>query len=100
MVLTKRKLKELIQLERGSDLDSRKTAMMFKLERKYQRSIIELLDASESGKVLGDRYGVTEGCISRWRKRFGIVPIHGKCKNCNNYFPSSYKECPHCRQVV
>ena len=77
--LTKKRLKEIINLERGTDIDNIKTKKMFQLERQYQVSILELLDATVSGRVLGSKYGLSEGCISRWRKRFGVVPVHREC---------------------
>jgi len=97
--LTKSKLKALINLEHGGSIDKLKTARMFQLEREYQVSIVELLDGTVSGRVLGQRYKLTEGCISRWRKRFGIVPVHKNCYYCNGEFASSSKVCPYCGKV-
>ncbi len=96
MTLTKKKLKEMVQLERGSELDSLKTAAMFKLERQWQVSIVTLLDARVAGIVLAKKYGVDPSMISRWRKRFGIVLQTNKCLNCHTPFAVAYRQCPYC----
>ena len=70
-------LKRNVELERGQSVgEYLKTAVMFRLERKYNRSIYVLLSVSEgTGKALAKRYGVDASLISKWRKRLGIVDI-------------------------
>ena len=56
-----------------AELDKRKTAAMFMLERKYGKSIIELLsDTTITGYQLAHRLGIDPYKLSRWRKRLGI----------------------------
>ncbi len=96
MTLTKKKFKQMVQLEHGSDLDSLKTSAMFKLERQWHENIIQLLDPRQAGKVLAKKYGVSEAVISRWRKKFGLVPRTNNCLNCNTPYAVAYSQCPYC----
>ena len=96
MILTRKKLKQMAQLEHGSDLDSLKTAAMFKLERKWKANIIQLLDARVAGVVLAKKYGIDPSMVSRWRKKFGIVPMTNNCLNCNTPYAVAYSQCPYC----
>ena len=51
-----------------------KTAMMYRLERKYKKDIRWLLNPDRgSGRTLAIKYAVTESAISIWRKKLGIV---------------------------
>jgi len=55
-------------------LDGLKTAEMYRLERRFKRSIGELLSLNgRRMKDIGQQLGVTESCISKWRKRLGIT---------------------------
>ena len=96
MTLTKKKFKEMAQLERGSNLDSLKTKAMFQLERKYQVNIIQLLDGRQAGRVLAKKYELSEAVISRWRKKFGIVLLTNHCLNCHTPYAVAYTQCPYC----
>ncbi len=96
MSLTKKKFKEMVQLEHGSELDKLKTAAMFQLERKWQANIIQLLDARQAGKVLAKKYDLDEATISRWRMKFGLVPLTNKCLECHTPYAVAYTQCPYC----
>ena len=53
--------------------DTLKTAEMLRLELRYQVDIAVLLSPNRgTGRVLAEKYGVSESVISRWRKRLGI----------------------------
>ena len=69
-------------LELGVDIDdSLKTSRMFLLERKYNKTIRDLLAPNgktdiELAKELGE--GVTVSNICRWRKRLGIKVVNSR----------------------
>lgn len=93
---SRKQIKKFISLERGVDTDKLKTARMFLLEREWQTDICELLDGRQNGLMLAHRYGVTEACISKWRKRLGIQPIHQICPECGRTMPLAQKICGRC----
>ena len=67
-------LRRRVRRERGVDSsDGFKTAQMFKLERKYGKSIQELLSSDGlTGLQIAGMLGITEGAVSKWRKRFRL----------------------------
>jgi len=93
---SKSAIKKFVRLERGVNDDSLKTAKMFVLEREWQIDIFALLDGRQPGLVLARKYGVTEACISKWRKRLNIQPIHHICPGCGKTAPMSRRVCRFC----
>ena len=93
---SRKQIKKFISLERGIEVDKLKTARMFMLEREWQQDICELLDGTQNGLTLAHKYCVTEACISKWRKRLGIQPIHQVCPGCGRTMPLAQKVCGFC----
>jgi len=67
------KLKRSVLNELARSDDDLKTAKMFRLEKQFQMDIRQMLRTGLDGDYVAEMLGVTEGCISRWRKRLGIV---------------------------
>ena len=69
------KIKQRILLEeKEQNNDHRKTARMFRLERKFGRDITELLAYDgRTHEEMGKYLGISPNTIYAWRVRFGIV---------------------------
>lgn len=71
---TYKQIKEHTLLELGlNEQEELKTGAMFRLERRYGRSIQELLKVDGvSVRELGIKLGMDYSTVSKWRKLFGI----------------------------
>ena len=96
MVLTKRKMRQLVDLERSSVLDRDKTAMMFQLERRFGSDIVSMLDGHYNGDALAKNLGVDKSTISKWRKRFNISVVTKGCFWCGMRIADADKICGYC----
>lgn len=69
-------IRQRIRAERReqSDNEHLKTGAMYRLERKWSQDIEDLIaHASDmTGELLAHSLGISESCLSRWRKKLGI----------------------------
>jgi hypothetical protein len=72
-------LKDRVKMELGLMAGEYfKTAMMYEIERRYQKSIHYLLAGHLNGQDIADDLGISRQLVSLWRKQLGIQVLNHK----------------------